>query len=220
MTFDEFLAWSNEDTHAEWIDGKVEFLIPVSTIHQLISSFLVMLLRMFVQRNPVGSVFHTPMLMRLAARPSGREPDILFIAHSNLSSVRENYIDRPADLVVEIISPESRTRDRVEKYREYAQSGVLEYWLIDPLLKTAEFFRLRDGAYEPASIDAEGRFWSDALPGFWMMVPWIWEEPTLDAILAAWESGPTRDVALACDDEGLLIYPPKPGLDTNAPHLA
>ncbi len=47
-----------------------------------------------------------------------------------------------------------------------------------------------------ASIDAEGRFWSDAAPGFWMMVRWFWEKPTLAEVLAAWESGPTREEGL------------------------
>ncbi len=86
---------------------------------------------------------------------------------------------------------------------------MTEYWLIDPALKSAEFFTLNEGVYEPASIDAEGRFWSAVLPGFWLMVTWLWAEPALPDILSAWENGPSREEALARDSEGFLLYPGK-----------
>ena len=208
MTFEEFLNWSNEDNRAEWVEGRVEILMPASIQHQLLKGFLFFVLKLFLQGKDLGLVLDAPTLMRLPIRPSGRDPDLLFIGKSKLDQVRQNYIDGPADIVVEVISPESRERDRVQKYRECAQAGIPEYWLIDPTLKTAEFFTLRNGAYEPAGIDAEGRFWSDALPGFWMMVNWLWDEPSLPEILRSWETGPTREEAFASDAEGFLIYPP------------
>ncbi len=55
-------------------------------------------------------------------RPS-RLPDIIFVAKENLSRVKENHLDGPADLVVEIISTESRSHDRGEKFYEYEQGG-------------------------------------------------------------------------------------------------
>jgi Uma2 family endonuclease len=208
MTFEEFLNWSNEDTRAEWVEGRVEILVPASIPHQLLTGFLFFLLKLFLQGKDLGLVLDAPTLMRLPLRPSGREPDLLFIAQSKIDQVHHTYIDGPADIVVEVISPESRERDRIEKYREYASAGIPEYWLIDPALKTAEFFKLREGVYEPSSIDAEWRFWCDALPGFWMMVHWLWAEPSVPEILQAWENGPTREAAFASDGEGYLIYPP------------
>jgi Uma2 family endonuclease len=207
MTFEDFLAWSGEETHAEWVEGRIQTLVPASIAHQLIKGFLFFLFKVFLQGKDLGIVLDAPTLMRLSTRPSGREPDLLFIAKPHLGQVLQNYIDGPADIVVEVISPESRERDRIEKYREYAQAGIPEYWLIDPTLKTAEFYTLREGAYEPASIDAEGRFWSNVLPGFWLLVTWLWEEPSLPEILRAWGAGPTREEAFQCDAEGLLIYP-------------
>lgn len=49
--------------------------------------------------------------------------------------MKETYLDGPADLVVGIVSPDSVGRDRGEKFYEYAQGGVPEYWLIDPQLE-------------------------------------------------------------------------------------
>jgi Uma2 family endonuclease len=208
MTFEEFLNWSNEDTRAEWVDGRVEILMPVSYGHLAITRFLIIVLGYFLNVRKMGVLIHSPFLMRLSSRPSGREPDVAVVLNAHRDRIYSTFIDGPADIVVEVISPESRERDRIEKYREYAMASIPEYWLIDPALKTAEFFKLREGVYEPSSIDAEGRFWSDALPGFWMMVNWLWEEPSLPEILQAWENGPTREVAFASDEEGYLIYPP------------
>jgi Uma2 family endonuclease len=83
--------------------------------------------------------------MKLAQ--SGREPDLLFVAQTNLERLKETYLDGPADLVVEIVSPEGVGRDRGVKFYEYAQGGVPEYWLIDPQTEWAEFYRLEEGHY-------------------------------------------------------------------------
>ena len=40
MTYDEFLAWAGEDTHAEWVSGEVYFLMAAEMLHQQIVDFL------------------------------------------------------------------------------------------------------------------------------------------------------------------------------------
>jgi Uma2 family endonuclease len=80
---------------------------------------------------------------------SAREPDLLFVAAAHAERLRDTYLDGPADSVVEALAPESLSRDRGEKFYEYAQSGVPEYWLIDPVIQWAELYRLGEfGLYE------------------------------------------------------------------------
>ena len=217
MTFEEFLAWSNDETRAEWVDGRVETLMPVSRAHLTVTRFLIFLLEYYLNTKRLGELIHAPFLMRLRSRPSGREPDLAVVLDMHTDRMTSTYLDGPADVVIEVISPESRDRDRIHKYREYAQAGIPEYWLIDPELRTAEFYTLNEGAYEPAGIDAEGRFWSNTLPGFWIMVHWLWEPPSLPEILRAWDTSPTRDAVFEHNAEGYLIYPPKPGYDNIQP---
>jgi len=81
----------------------------------------------------------------------------------------------PADIVVEVISPTSRSLDRGDKHYEYERGGVREYWLIDPERQQVEFYMLgRDRIYRPADI-SKGIFRSDALKGFWLKVDWLWQ---------------------------------------------
>ena len=107
----------------------------------------------------------------------GREPDLLFVAAAHLPRLQETYLDGPADLVVEIVSPESAGRDRGEKFIEYEAGGVLEYWLLDPQRQWAEFYLLQNGRYHLAFAGAAGEYRSTVLPGFWLRTEWLWQRP-------------------------------------------
>ncbi len=183
MTYEEFLAWADEDTLAEWVDGEVIMYSPASDRHQDISGFLESVLRSFVEVRQLGIVRSAPFQMKLAE--SGREPDLLFVAQTNLGRLKETCLDGPADLVVEIVSPESAGRDRGEKFYEYARGGVPEYWLIDPQTEWAEFYRLEEEHYRLAFGGQEGEYHALMLPGFALRVEWLWQTPLppiLDAV--------------------------------------
>ena len=188
MTYEEFLDWHPDHGLAEWVNGEAILMPPPSLQHQDVIAFLIDLLRWFVRSRDLGKVFFAPVQMRL--KHSGREPDILFVAKQHQDRFRNLYIDGPADLVVEVISPGGRSRDRVEKFKEYQEAGIPEYWLVDPARQQAEFYSLGpDGVYHPISVD-EGVFRSDLLNGFWFRVDWLWQDelPLLSSVLKAWET--------------------------------
>jgi Uma2 family endonuclease len=183
ISFEEFLAWCDEDTLAEWVDREVIIASPASDRHQDIGDFLVAILRPFIETYQLGYLRSAPFLMRLPNRPSGREPDLLFVAQARSDLIKANYLDGAADLVIEIVSPEGIGRDRGDKFVEYEESGMREYWLIDPLREQAEFYQLgADGRYRLGSV-AEGIYRSQVLPGFWLRVAWLWQRP-LPAVLS------------------------------------
>ena len=176
MTYEEFLAWADEDTLAEWVDGEVVMYSPASRRHQEIGLFLGQVIGLHVEHSGAGRILVPPFQMKLAR--SGREPDLLFVAQEHLDRLKETYLDGPADLVVEIVSPESVGRDRGVKFYEYEQAGIPEYWLIDPQTKRAEFYQLTAAdQYRLVQPDAEGIYRSAVLPNFWLRVGWLWQEP-------------------------------------------
>lgn len=178
VSFEDFLAWTDEDTHAEWVDGSIVLMSPVNLNHQDLLSFLNDLVKRHVQAHRLGRVYFAPTLMRLPTRPSGREPDLLFVANEHVDRLRETYVDGPADLVIEIVSPDSSARDRGEKLAEYEGAGIREYWVVDPLREDALSYVLGDdGRYHRVQPDADGWYRSTVLPDFRLQVAWLWQRP-------------------------------------------
>ncbi len=181
MTYEEFLEWADEDTLAEWVDGVVVMTSPASLRHQEVMDFLKEVSSTYVKVHHLGKVVSPPFQMKLSR--AGREPDMLFIATEHLGRLKRTYLEGPADLVVEIISPESEERDRSYKFYEYQDAGIPEYWLIDPILEQASFYQLdAAGRYQQVAPDDLGIFRSRALPGFWLRVDWLWKDPLPDPI--------------------------------------
>lgn len=176
MSWEDFHDWADEDTGAEWVDGEVIMPSPVGLKHQDIANFLVGMMAGYARLHDLGRVANAPFMMKLER--AAREPDVLFVARDHLDRLKPTYLDGPADLVVEIISPESRGRDRGDKFYEYEAARIPEYWLLDPDTLRAEFYQLdAEGRYQLGPLDGEGRYHSRALPGFWLRVAWLWQDP-------------------------------------------
>lgn len=122
----------------------------------------------------------------MRARPDGpgREPDVLVLLAAHLDRVKRLWIEGPADVVIELVAAESVTTDRVVKRREYEAAGVPESLILDAREGRVgfEFFRLDDrDRYQPVPPDADGRFHSAVLPGFWLDPGWFAQDPLPDA---------------------------------------
>jgi Uma2 family endonuclease len=176
MSLEEYLTLP-EPTFAEWVEGEVTYL-SATEAHQALSGFLAPIMRFLAEEHDLGIVMTAPYAVKFDFRPSVREPDVMFIAKENADRVTMPFAVGAMDIAVEIISPDSQTRDRREKFAEYAKAGVREYWMVDYERQEAEFFRLNEaGVYETIPVDADGVFHSDVLPGFRIKVEWLWQKP-------------------------------------------
>lgn len=176
MTYEEFLAWADEDTLTEWTPQEVVMASPASYRHQDIARFLASVIGIYVEHHHLGLVCPAPFQMKLAS--SGREPDLMFIAANHVERLQATYFDGPADVVMEIISLESVERDRGAKFLEYETAGVPEYWLIDPLRRWLECYHLgAEGCYETAFAGRTEVCRSNVIPGFWLRAEWLWQQP-------------------------------------------
>ncbi|MCS6829126.1 MAG: Uma2 family endonuclease [bacterium] len=187
ISYEQFLEWLDEDTWAEWVDGEVELMSPVSLEHDRVYGFLFAILRIFVSTYGLGTVHSEPFQMKTGRDLPGRSPDILFVSKQNQHRLQTTYLDGPADLVVEIVSPDSEERDRVTKFAEYERGGVREYWLVDPQKQEAEFYALgEEGKYLSLAKGGSGEFRSVVLEGFWLRIEWLWDPPKEIAVLKDW----------------------------------
>lgn len=165
----------------EWVRGSVLEMEPTSDEHDETRSYLDRVIGYYATENEAGAVKGEQFAERLS-EDLIRIPDIAFFKKDNLGKIKPIFSEGGADLVIEVVSPSSRGQDRGDKYFEYEAAGIEEYWIIDPARRRAEFYRLREGAYEPVVPDAEGKVHSSALPGFFLRVEWLWNRPKLSGV--------------------------------------
>jgi len=79
-----------------------------------------------------------------------REPDVMFFKADHLSRIQEHFAGVP-DLVVEVLSPSTRSVDLGEKMDEYARAGIPEYWIVEIDAKNVSIYVLRGASYILAS---------------------------------------------------------------------
>ena len=66
---------------------------------------------------------------------------------------------------------------------------VPEYWLLDPQLEQAEFYRFdAQGRSQVVAPDDNGIYHAKVVAGFWLRVAWLWRQPLPDPV-----QGPRRD---------------------------
>lgn len=188
MSYEEFLAWADEDIHAEWVAGEVIIHMPAKNPHQTLVEFLYQLLNLYAAVHLLGRVRIAPFELKLTPDGPSREPDLMFIATDNLKRLTNERVEGAPDLIIEVVSSDSVHRDRVDKFDEYEAGGVGEYWILDnrPRRQRAQFFRLNDkGQYQLIAVGADGIFRSEVMPGFWLRLEWLWaEQPNLLRALA------------------------------------
>jgi Uma2 family endonuclease len=180
MTFEEYRAWAVEHPHSEWVEGEVVEFMSAKMRHALVVSFLIRLFGAFVELRQLGVVLGDPFAMLIRSGNGEprltRQPDVLVVLSKNEDRLMDEWLEGPADLVIEVVSDDSERRDRRDKLAQYAEVGVPEYWLVESRSgrsRTELFVRNLAGEYERVLPDADGRLHSMVLPGFWLKEAWL-----------------------------------------------
>ena len=162
LTFEDLLQTPDDGNRYEIIDGELIVSPAPSRIHQMFLGRLHLVVGSHVKLNKLGEVYFAPVDVQLFPHDIV-QPDLLFIRSDRIDIYRDNPVQGPPDLVVEVISPTSRVRDMVRKARIYAAAGVPEYWMPDPVERRFGMQVLRDGRYEEVAPEG-GKLRSTVLP--------------------------------------------------------
>jgi Uma2 family endonuclease len=165
---DEYLELTDDvNWLVEYTAGRIEVL-PMPTIeHQLIVRFLLDVLRAFVEPRKLGMVLFAPTRVYVES-DRYREPDIVFNFTEHHAKSGKRYY-QSADLVMEVVSddPEGRQRDLEKKRRDYAEGGIPEYWIVDPVEKCITVLALEGTSYaEHGAFGFDAQATSKLLDGF------------------------------------------------------
>jgi Uma2 family endonuclease len=143
LTFEEYLAYDDgTDTRYELVDGE---LVPMSLgtgKHGAIIRFVVQQFEDAITRS--GQLW-VPLPALVGVRsPRGRNwdtsriPDVTVLSAAQWEAMSDreaiiNFNEPPPILVVETVSPSSKTDDYRSKRSEYGLLEISEYWIVDPL---------------------------------------------------------------------------------------
>ncbi len=156
-----------EGKRAELIDGQIYFMAPPTYRHQEIVFELSLTIGNYIKsKKGPCKVLPAPFAVFLTKNKKNYvEPDISVICDK--SKLTEKGCDGSPDWIIEVVSPSSKTMDYHTKLFKYRNTGVKEYWIVDPMKnrimvhnftsETMEEYSFSDsvkvGIYENFSID-------------------------------------------------------------------
>ena len=153
LTYDDYARLPDDGRRYELYDGEFEVAPAPNTRHQRTVRNLWRILDGHTLRLELGEVFVAPYDVVLS-NSTVLQPDLLFISRERAAIIHPENARGAPDLVVEVISPGTRQRDRRRKRDLYARYGVPYYWLIDPDRGEIEAYQLVNGTYQ---LVAQGR---------------------------------------------------------------
>lgn len=167
MDAEAFFQLPDDGRRYELVDGVVVMSPSPTPRHQMVMMEVAGQLWAYLREHPCGTAV-PEVDVGLGEGPRGGDlvyrPELVFFRRERLPEVPERLVGAP-DLVVEIISPDSRRMDTETKKDDYERCGVGEYWLIDPSRRSMTFYRLKDGRFVEVPVKGD-RFASEVVEGF------------------------------------------------------
>jgi Uma2 family endonuclease len=148
-TYWDYLKWQFSE-RVELIRGRLFKMSPAPTrTHQKVITGLIYRMYTVLEKHPC-ELYSAPFDVRLPVPKAGKDstvvqPDICVIC--NLSKLDERGCNGAPDLIVEIVSPNNSKHDMVTKFELYQESGVKEYWIVQPESKSILIYSLQNERY-------------------------------------------------------------------------
>lgn len=169
MTKEEFLRRAEDATQSlrDWEDGVAIQMGPAHSRHGFFGSRLMNCIHDHLKSRHAGKVW-TELFVDFGPKTYGVDLAVLFSEH--LGRDVDGRIYGCPDIIVEVLSPDSAVRDRVDKFEAYYGFGVPWYWIGDAEAGIIEEYRHTPDGYIRASVGTlECPFEPKALPG--LIVP-------------------------------------------------
>lgn len=164
--FREMLFDDDDNYYYEIINGEMIQKSAPTPLHQRISRKLVVILDRFIAEKKSGEVFQSPVDIYLDEY-NKPQPDLVFVSNEMKTIVTNDGIMGIPELIIEIVSPTSVIRDRIEKKNLYERMLVQEFWIVDPQYAAIEIYTIQNNRYEllSAATTFEGELKSALFEG-------------------------------------------------------
>jgi len=146
LTYADLKELPEDRNRYELYEGELAMTAAPTPRHQEVVGNLYAILRQHVLAGQLGLVLLSPVDVRLSDI-AVVEPDLLFISRGREAIVGERYVEGPPDLVVEVASPSTESRDRRTKRLLYARYAIPNYWIVDTVERSIEGLAVETGRY-------------------------------------------------------------------------
>ncbi len=171
LTYDDYLRFPDDGLRHEIIDGEHYVSPPPVIRHQRNLLKLSHLLQNYLDEHTVGEILFAPVSV-LLSEFNVFEPDLIYLSNERRQQLTLKNLQGAPDLVVEILSPSTRSRDERLKRVVYQRTGAREYWIIDPDQNVVDVYRwdTADAAESPLRFNAGETLTTPLLPGFQLLL--------------------------------------------------
>jgi Uma2 family endonuclease len=173
LTLAQYINHPNRnDRPTELVDGIIIDLGAENPINNTIAIFLI---SQFLQLGiPYYRLANGHQLAVRSSQATARQPDLIVHTEASAAAILAGAtlltVTMPLPLlVVEVVSKsdtdaQSRDRDYIQKWAEYAQRGIPEYWIIDPIAATVWVLTLQHNEYQAQEFMGETAIASPTFP--------------------------------------------------------
>ena len=167
MSLDEFLDLGETDERLELVDGVLYVMSTPTKDHQFLMGRIHLHFELYLDdfEDVPAEVYQDITTILSPELQRAVEPDLVVILSGRDDVGGAIHVEGVPDIVVEILSTD-RNHDLVYKRRIYAEAGVREYWIFDPINDTVLPLELQGGAYaERMTLTAADTLTTPLLPG-------------------------------------------------------
>jgi Uma2 family endonuclease len=177
MSLEEYLTYDDgTDAHYELVDGVLARMSLGTGKHSGIIRRLSKILEREAENMGLAWAA-VPALVGVETKVIGKKdyariPDVTVLPEAQWNDIEARSgsavirLDEAAPmLVAEVISPSTKSTDLGDKRSEYADRGIPEYWLIDPVKKMVLVLTWVGGTYQEATFTGNGSIVSLTFPG-------------------------------------------------------
>lgn len=157
-----------EDVRAELIDGQIYYQAAPSRVHQKISGTLYYKIRDYIEsKNGSCEVYPAPFAVKLCEdRKTIVEPDISVIC--DRGKLTDKGCTGAPDWIIEIVSPSNSSHDYIRKLNLYADAGVREYWIVNPIEQSIFVYHLEKDSFKAKSYTFQDKIKINIYDDLWI----------------------------------------------------
>lgn len=160
LTLAQFLAMAEaSDARMEYTDGEIYVMGTPTPEHQTLVLAIAILL---TNLKSGGQVFVAPLEVALDEN-NVVQPDVMYVAAKSRCKIGEERLHGAPELVVEVFSSSTALRDKREKFRLYEKHGVWEYWMVDPVSRYMEMWRMGNTRFILQGVYGPGETFESAV---------------------------------------------------------